>query len=313
MILTHSATMNFKSLLKQVNYSTVVLLSLINISQVNAQTSAPTSTPPQVILYVNPQLGTDGTTTGKSEATPYRSISYALTQATPGSIIQLASGRYYSETFPLIIKSGVILKGNENTQGQGVEIIGGDSYMSRTFAKQNVTLVAQDNSQIAGITVTNPNVRGTGVWVEFGQPIIRNNNFINSKREGIFVTGKAAPTIENNRFFRNDANGVSVTSEAKGEIRNNIFDNTGFGVAIGGKSTPLLSDNQIRGNRNGIVLTDSSHPKLFSNLIENNSDYGLVIIGQSEPSLDRNTFKDNKKQDQFRVIPTLQPEAPIEQ
>ncbi|BAZ09736.1 hypothetical protein NIES4071_15460 [Calothrix sp. NIES-4071] len=311
--------MNLKLLLNHVNYSTVVLLSLTffpKISQVHAQNvtiqRAPTSNAAQVILYVNPQSGTDNVTAGKTLTTPYRSISYALGQATPGSVIQLASGRYYSESFPLIIKSDVILLGNENAQGQGVEIIGGDSYMSRTFAKQNVTLVAQDNSQIAGITITNPNVRGTGVWVELGQPIIRNNNFINSKREGVFVTGNAAPKIENNRFSHNDANGVSVASYAKGEIRNNIFDNTGFGVAIGGNSTPLVSDNQIRGNRNGIVLTDSAKPKLLSNLIENNSDYGLVIIGQSEPSLDRNTFKDNKKLDQFRVIPTLQPEAPIE-
>ncbi len=307
--------MNCKSLRNHVNYSTAVLLSLTffnNIFQAHAQTEAPVVKPAQVILYVNPQSGTDGASSGKSETTPLRTISYALTQATPGTVIQLASGRYYSESFPLIVKSDVTLKGNENTQGQGVEIVGGDSYMSKTFAKQNVTLVAQDNSQITGITITNPNVRGTGVWIELGQPIIRNNNFINNKREGVFVTGNAAPTIENNRFSHNDANGVSVASYAKGEIRNNIFDNTGFGVAIGGNSTPLVSDNQIRGNRNGIVLTDSARPKLLSNLIENNSDYGLVIIGQSEPSLDKNTFKDNKKQDQFRVIPTLQQEAPIE-
>jgi parallel beta-helix repeat protein len=307
--------MAFKSIFNHINYSTVLLLTLTaitNISPVRAQVTIPTSNSAQTTLYVNPQLGTDNPTAGKSETSPLRTISYALEQATPGTLIQLASGRYYSESFPLVIKSGIILKGNENTQGQGIEIIGGDSYLSRTFAKQNVTLVAQDNSQIAGVTITNPNMRGTGIWVESGQPIIRNSYFINNKREGVFITGNAAPTIENNRFFRNDANGVSITSSAKGEIRNNIFDNTGFGIAIGGNSTPLLSDNQIRGNRNGIVLTDSAQPKLLSNLIENNTDYGLVIIGQSQPSLERNTFKDNKKQDQFRVIPTLQPEAPIE-
>jgi parallel beta-helix repeat protein len=274
------------------------------------ETKLTQATPQQTVIYVNPQTGSDSSATATSDSTPYRTISYALQRATPGTTIQLASGRYTSETFPLTLKAGVTLKGNESGQGQGVEIVGGDSYMSRTFARQNVTIVAQENAQILGVTVTNPNSRGTGIWIESGQAVIRNNTFINSKREGIFVTGNAAPRIENNRFTNNDANGISVAKEAKGEIRNNVFDNTGFGIAIGGTSTPIVSDNQIRGNRNGIVLTDSAHPRLISNFIEDNRDYGLVIMGQSEPNLDRNTFKGNQKQDQFRVSPLPQQAPP---
>ncbi len=264
----------------------------------------------QTVLYVNPQTGNDSSSAGASGTTPYRTISYALGHAVAGTTIQLASGGYTSEAFPLVLKAGVILKGNESQQGQGVEIIGGDSHISRTFARQNVTIIAQENAQILGVTVTNPNSRGTGIWIESGQPIIRNNTFTKSKREGIFVTGNAAPRIENNRFANNDANGISVAKEATGEIRSNIFNNTGFGITIGGTSTPIVSDNQIRGNRNGIVLTDSAHPQLISNLIEDNRDYGLVILGLSEPSLDRNIFKNNQKQDQFRVSPPPQQMPP---
>jgi len=264
----------------------------------------------QTVIYVNPQIGNDSASSGKSESTPYHTISYALEQAAAGTTIQLASGKYSSEKFPLIVKSDVILKGNESGQGQGIEIIGGDSHMSRTFARQNVTIVAQENAQIVGLTVTNPNSRGTGIWIESGQPIIRNSTFINNKREGVFVTGNAAPRIENNRFANNDANGVSVAKEAKGEIRNNVFDNTGFGIAIGGTATPIVADNQIHGNRNGIVLTDSAHPRLQSNTIDDNREYGLVIMGLSAPDLDRNTFKGNQKQDQLRVEPMPQQAPP---
>jgi parallel beta-helix repeat protein len=309
---------NFQLLLQHISFSSLIFLSLTNISEVYAQnTPKPALVPsvqlaPQVqtIFYVNPQSGTDSVNAGKSETAAFRTITYALQQATPGTIIQLASGRYSNESFPLIVKSDVTLKGNESMQGQGVEIIGGDAYMSRIFAKQDVTLVAQDNSQILGITITNPNVRGSGIWIESGQPIIRNDTFINSKREGVFITGNAAPRIENNRFINNDANGVSVTKDAKGEIRHNTFENTGFGIAIGGNSAPLVSDNQIRSNRNGIVLTDSAQPKLLSNTIENNRDYGLVVIGQARPNLDRNSFRGNQIQDQFQVIPTLQQAPP---
>lgn len=313
--------------------STATILSLTSFSTAFAQktsaqiktpqvtpTKIPVTTPAvaprqkllalQTVLYVNPQTGNDSAASGKSESTPYRTISYALSQSAAGATIQLATGKYSSETFPLIVKSDVILKGNESGQGQGVEIIGGNSHMSRIFAGQNVTIVAQENAQILGLTITNPNSRGTGIWIESGQPIVRNSTFINNKREGVFVTGNASPRIENNRFANNDANGISVTKEANGEIRNNVFDNTGFGIAIGGNSTPLVADNQIHGNRNGIVLTDSAHPRLQSNAIDDNRDYGLVIMGLSEPTLDRNTFKGNQKQDQFRVSPQPQQAPP---
>lgn len=302
-----------------------MLLSLTNISELHAQKtpqsvilptpSTPASASPDsqaTILYVNPQSGTDSSDAGKSQITAFRSITYALQQATPGTVIQLASGRYNNESFPLIVKSNIVLKGNESTKGEGVEIIGGDSYLSPTFARQNVTILAQDNSQILGVTITNPNSRGTGIWIESGQSIIRNGTFVDSKREGVFVTGNASPKIENNRFVNNDANGISVAKQAKGEIRNNIFVNTGFGIAIGGNSTPIVSDNQIRGNRNGIVLTDSARPKLSFNSIEDNQDYGLVIIGLSEPYLDRNMFKGNQKQDEFRVAPFVEMQPDIE-
>ena len=44
------------------------------------------------IVYVNSALGQDGPTSGKTAATPLKTISYALQQAEPGTTIQLASG-----------------------------------------------------------------------------------------------------------------------------------------------------------------------------------------------------------------------------
>jgi parallel beta-helix repeat protein len=310
--------MSFRVLFKSLTFSSIILLNLTNISQAQLQKpsiilkATPAANVQQATIYVNPKSGADIASAGKNETAAYRSISYALQQATLGitTIIQLAPGEYSHEIFPLIVKSNVIIKGNESGQGQGIEIIGGDSYMSPTFARQSVTIVAQENAQISGVTVTNPNSRGTGIWIESGQPIVNHNTFINNKREGVFVTGKAAPQIENNRFANNDANGISVAKEAKGEIRNNVFDNTGFGIAIGGNSAPLVLYNQIHGNRNGIVLTDFAQPRLQSNSIEDNSDYGLVIIGQAKPDLDRNNFKGNQKQDQFQVFPIFQQVPP---
>lgn len=257
------------------------------------------------IIYVNPTTGTDSSS-GSSEASAYQTISFAIEQATPGTIIQLAPGQYNTEPFPLVVKSGITLRGNENSQGKGVEIIGGGLYNSQVFARQDITILTQGNAKISGLTVTNNNSRGTGIWIESGQPIIQNNTFTSNKREGVFVTGKAIPNIENNRFIRNDANGISITKQAGGEILNNIFESTGFGIVIGGNSTPTVSNNKIYSNRNGIVLTDFAKPQILSNNIENNTDYGVVIIGQAKPNMDKNTFARNRKKDMFQAVPYSQ-------
>ncbi|MGC1395168.1 MAG: hypothetical protein WA828_12885, partial [Coleofasciculaceae cyanobacterium] len=43
-------------------------------------------------FYVNPTTGTDAAGAGTTEATAYRTITYALQQAGAGSVVQLAPG-----------------------------------------------------------------------------------------------------------------------------------------------------------------------------------------------------------------------------
>ncbi|MDM9384480.1 DUF1565 domain-containing protein [Chlorogloeopsis sp. ULAP01] len=248
----------------------------------------------QRILYVNPQQGTDAPNAGKSQLTPLKTITYALQQAESGTVIQLAPGQYQvGETFPIKLKPGVILKGNEFQQGQGIAIIGGGDYLSRIFARQNITLLAAPDSQVIGVTITNPNTRGTGIWVESANPTIRNNTFANNKREGVFVTGTADPKIQNNQFINNDANGISVTGTAKGEIRGNVFQKNGFGLAIGGSSNPSVVNNQIRGSRSGVVVTEKARPNLQANFVENNSQNSQIAIAQAQSNVSNNNLQNN--------------------
>ncbi|MGH1395742.1 MAG: DUF1565 domain-containing protein [Trichormus sp.] len=240
------------------------------------------------VIYVNPATGTDAAGAGNTTATPYKTITYALNQAQAGTIIQLAPGNYNSETgekFPLIVKPGVILRGDESTRGQGILITGGGFYTSRTFARQDVTILASENTTIAGLTVTNPNQRGTAVWVESTNPTIKNNTFTKSVRDGVFVTGTGNPKIEGNIFLQNTGNGVSVARAAQGEIRNNLFQDTGFGIAIGGTSTPLVVENQIVENQDGLFISESAKPILRKNVIQNNKRDGVVATISAQPDL----------------------------
>ncbi len=239
------------------------------------------------VVYVNPVLGSDRPDAGTTEGAAYQSISYALSQATAGTVIQLAPGSYTkdTETFPLTLKPGITLRGDEAKKGQNVRIIGGGSFSSPTFAVQNVAMVTARDSMIAGVGVTNPNTRGTGIWIESGAATIRDSTFTSNLREGIFVTGNSTPLIENNVFTENDGNGISIARSAQGEIRGNIFQNTGFGLAIGDSSAPMVVDNRILQNIDGVVVSNSAKPIFRNNVIENNQRDGIVVIGDALPDL----------------------------
>lgn len=258
------------------------------------------------VIYVNSATGTDSPGAGKTEANPYKTITYALNQAQSNTVIQLADGSYTDKTgevFPLDLKPQIILRGTPADKGQKVLIAGGGTYISPTFARQNITIEAQNNSTITGVTVTNPNTRGTAVWIESTNPTIQANTFTKSNREGIFITGTAAPTIVDNVFTKNEGNGISVVRSAQGEIRRNLFQDTGFGMAIGGNSSPMVAENQFIKDKDGILVSDSARPKIRDNTIKNNDQYGVLATSNAQPDLGtadsngNNTIRNNGRYD----------------
>ncbi|MGV0105844.1 Carbohydrate-binding/sugar hydrolysis domain-containing protein [Nostoc sp. DSM 114160] len=273
-----------------VSSGSILLSSEVNAGATHPENIAPTRTAQApataAAIYVNPATGADRAGAGATSAAPYKSISFALSQAQAGAVIQLAPGNYNQEsgeTFPLLLKPGVTLRGDEATKGQAILITGGGFYTSRTFARQDITILAEQDTTIAGVTVTNPNSRGTAVWVESTNPTIKNSTFTNSVREGVFVTGTGNPKIESNLFVQNKGNGISIAKAAQGEIRSNLFQDTGFGLAIGGTSTPLVVENQIIENQDGLFISESAKPVLRKNVIQNNKRDGVVATVNASP------------------------------
>ncbi|RUT01305.1 hypothetical protein DSM106972_068560 [Dulcicalothrix desertica PCC 7102] len=288
--------------------ASTIVPAFLNNGATNAQVPTRTAQAPATgtILYVNSATGNDAAGAGTAEATPFKSISFALKSAQPGTIIQLAPGTYNAEsgeTFPIALNPGITLRGDDNSKGQTVLISGGGFYTSRTFARQNITILAGNDAVVSGVTVTNPNGRGTAVWVESTNPTIQNSTFTQSVREGVFVTGTGNPKIENNIFTLNQGNGVSVAKNAKGELRNNLFQNTGFGIAVSDSASPLITDNQITQNNGGIVISSTAKPVLRNNVIQDNRDHGLIAIQNAEPDLGtqespgKNLIRNNGKKD----------------
>jgi parallel beta-helix repeat protein len=269
------------------------------------------STLPQTaaLIYVAPNLNPNG---DGSPNNPYPSITAALaTKPVSGTVIQLQQGVYSAETgesFPIKLPAGVTLRGEPTARGINTLIRGGGKFISPSFASQNITVLADNDARVEGITITNPNTRGTAVWVESGKRVaIANNTFTNSDREGLFLTGTADAIVSENVFKKNGANGLSAVGSSTGEIRNNIFESTGFGLAIGQKSRVNVSNNNILNNTDGIIISNLSAPTLRNNLIADNQRNGIVILkdrkGYPTPdlgtsiNLGKNIFRNNLDKD----------------
>lgn len=277
----------------------------------NWKISQTDSTLPQTatLIYVAPRANANG---DGSPNNPYPSITDALaTKPTAGTVIQLQQGVYSAETgevFPIKLPAGITLRGEPTVRGINTLIRGSGKFISPSFASQNITVLTNDDTRIEGLTITNPNTRGTAVWVESGKRVvIANNTLINSDREGLFLTGTANVLVTENVFRKNGANGLSSVGSSIGEIRNNIFESTGFGLAIGQKSSVNVSNNNILNNVDGIVISNLSAPTLRNNLIADNQRNGVVILrdrkGYPTPdlgtstNLGKNIFRNNLGKD----------------
>jgi parallel beta-helix repeat protein len=256
-------------------------------------------------LWVNPQTGNDAGA-GDRQNAPFKTITQALQTARPGTIIQLAPGTYSAqsgEQFPIKLKPDITLRGEPNSQGKTILIQGGGFFLSPTAARQNVAVLGANRAIVSGVTITNANPRGYGLWVESSNPTISDSTFTGSTHDGISVSGKATGLIQNNVFTKNGASGISVFSTAQPTIQSNIFENTGFGVNVGAKATPQILKNQIRKNKDGVVVQANGRPRLRDNVIEGNDRDGLVVIGLAAPDLGsssdpgKNSFRNNSRFD----------------
>ncbi|OIP78706.1 MAG: hypothetical protein AUK48_01090 [Oscillatoriales cyanobacterium CG2_30_44_21] len=265
----------------------------------------------QKVVYISPQ-GTDSADAGNADR-PFRTITSAIA-ANPqsGTIFQLSNGTYSSasgENFPIRLPRGASLIGSQNGSTDGSIVInGGGRFVSSTFASQNIAIAAANDSRIEGITVTNSNPRGYGLWLESSRNVtIANNRFVGNTHDGILLTGIANAYIGNNLFAENRGSGISAVGSSTGEIRGNRFENTGFGLSIGQRSQVTVTSNNISRNVDGIIISNTAQPTLRGNTISDSQRNGVVVLSSSSGSprpdlgttnsLGNNVFRNNRESD----------------
>ncbi len=289
----------------------LVLLLLLESSGAAVLAQDPVPLPPAqstpqspTTLYVDPINGNDAGL-GTPQA-PLRTLTSALSRAQPGIVIQLAPGSYNAdsgERFPIAMRPGVVIRGDEATKGQGFVISGGGPFTSPTFAAQSIAMLGANQAELRGVTLTNTARRGYALWLESSSPAVENNTFTGSTHDGLFITGDSSPRVQNNYFFRNGANGVSIVGSSRPEIRRNVFQKTGFGVNIGQNAAPLIVQNRIVENQDGVIVQANARPVLRGNLIANNVRSGLSALTNAQPDLGsqtepgNNVFRNNGQRD----------------
>lgn len=247
----------------------------------------PTDATNYQVLHVNPNTGSDQNGNGSQES-PLKTITQALAVAQPNTVIRLAAGTYSTATgeqFPLRLSPGITLQGNPDNRGENVVIEGGGTFTSSTYARQNAAIVTSNRSGLAGVTVTNPNPRGYGVWVESASPVIVNNTLAGSTHDGVAVLQESNAMIQNNTLWQNGANGITIYGRATPRIQGNRIEQTGFGINVAEKAAPIIVDNIIARNRDGVLVQGDAQPILRQNRIENNEEDGVVAIGNALPDL----------------------------
>ena len=265
------------------------------VAQVPLQSARPSSTQASYrLLFVNSTIGADSS--NGSEQAPLKTITQALRVVQPDTIIVLAPGTYSAETgetFPLQLKPKTTIKGEPGDRGQAVIIRGSGVFLSRSFARQNVTIVGANQAGLTGVTVTNPHNQGYGLWVESTSPVVSDNTFTANGHDGVSVVGSSAPIFRNNYFYQNGANGITIYGTSRPELAENIFEKTGFGINIAQNAAPRIVGNRITQNKDGIVVQGRAQPIFRNNVIDGNDRDGMVAIAGSRPNLGTSTDPGN--------------------
>jgi len=230
------------------------------------------------VLYVSP-AGSDG-----DEGTakfPFKTITRALQQAQPGSVIQLAPGLYQpNEDFPLQVPAGVTLTGDK---AQLVTIQGGGTTEGGNVGRRNVALVLGDRAQVREVTITNPS--GTGILTADGAALIVRNRLTGCQQHGMLAIGTAQPFLSENEFSDNGSTGLTMVDQVKGEIRQNRFIGSEEGLNLKAQSAPLVVNNQLNDNRCGILVAGFAQPVFRQNKAVDNQETGLWVKDRAQPDI----------------------------
>ncbi|WP_035984229.1 S-layer homology domain-containing protein [Leptolyngbya sp. KIOST-1] len=211
---------------------------------------------------------------------PHKTLTAALGSALDNTLVKLAPGTYSvatGERFPITVPDGVMIAGQEATQGQGIVIVGGGAGPGGL----SVGVVMQGQSQLRGVTVQNP--QGIGILMSSGAPLVRACR-LGQCRVGLQVAGAARPLVMHTRLEDCGDRGLSFADQARGEAQDCTVERCGTAVYVAQNAAPLLHRCQCFNNQIGAHILGAASPVLRQNRLGQNQT-GLVVQDTARPDL----------------------------
>jgi len=253
--------------------------------------SLPVTPAAAIVFTVNAATGDD--TNGNGTTVPYKTITKALSLASPGDNVTVAPGTYDStlgETFPIIVPAGVHLIGDEGNKGNGTTptTINGGGNVSGLISFISAAVVPLDNAVVAGFVITgtapSPAVTAPmGVIVKNDNVTIRNNRVVNSGKSGIYFFGGgmncivAGNVIQSNGVTNNGEGIAFVNGTGPGvRVEHNVIRLNVIGVEYDQLATSADLGGGATGSAGGNTISGNSDIDLWTNV-----DVGVTISARN--------------------------------
>jgi hypothetical protein len=222
----------------------------------------------------------DDTNAGTPDA-PFKTITHALSKAVLGDFIKVQPGTYDAangETFPIQVRGGVRLIGDEAGKGDGAAptLIRGDGFLAGSPETVTVyiagALASGADAVLAGLKILNTGAAGARTAVLIGTGTtseceIRNCSFIGSPDVAILIRDGSPPCVVRDNLIRSNGTGLLFRDggfDARVE-RNIIRDNTvgvrfftpsemGGSWDLGGGPPGSLGANELSSNAQNDLL-----------------------------------------------------------
>src|SRR6266853_391702 len=210
---------------------------------IDAIPAALTSSPcAGVTLYVDVSTGVD--TNPGTQASPFKTITHAMSVATSGTTVQVLPGVYdtlnNSEVFPITVPAGVLLIGDEANVGGGTtptSIVGNGPAPAGFPVNVTVVVLPGTGSTLAGFTITNDAASGNGrdgIILSNSSVTLRKNTISGASRVGVeFDVSNVATNhvITGNQIVNNPGSGLGFSKGGVGsKVENNVITGNTVGV-----------------------------------------------------------------------------------
>jgi hypothetical protein len=227
-------------------------------------------------LYVDPAAGDNAASreAAMSPSTPWRTVQYALAQASPGDVIRLLPGVYSGQgdvnddavtlvghgplgsvvLEPPAGEAGVVVEGLVDARIENLVVRGG---------AQGVLAIAADGIHVTGVAVVSPS--SVGIQIRDTETAWVDSCIVTGAgTDGILLRRTSGAYVRNNLVYVNGEWGISLDNE----------DSPSPPVSIGN----VVAFNTVHRNQDGIRFLNASG-EVRDNQITEQTDLGLYLAG----------------------------------